>query len=268
MNTRQADDVAKGVGRAAAGALLFALPIFMTMEVWRLALAMPNTRIALLIIVTVAAAVALSYYYGIRQDSGWREASFDAGIALLVGFAVAGLILWLLSIVGPGLSWRNALSIIALEALPATIGASFARGQLGDSQEAGHQDPTYSHELFFMTAGAAVFAANVAPTEEVVLIAGKISEFAVVALVIVELAVMHAFVYALDFRGGSQHEGALWSAFARFTVVGYVIAFAVSTYLLWSFGRFDGTGLLPALMQTVVLCLPASVGAAAARLIL
>jgi hypothetical protein len=32
----------------------------------------------------------------------------DAGVALLVGFTVAGLILWLLSVVEPAVSWREA----------------------------------------------------------------------------------------------------------------------------------------------------------------
>jgi uncharacterized membrane protein len=57
-------------------------------------------------------------------------------------------------------------------------------------------------------------------------------------------------------------------AFASYTVVGFVMAFSVSAYLLWTFGRFDGTELLPTVMESVVLALPASLGAASARLIL
>lgn len=154
-----------------------------------------------------------------------------------------------------------------MEALPATIGASFARSQLGEGQDASGSDPSYGHELFLMVAGAAVFAANIAPTEEVVLIAAKMTELDALILVAVELALMHAFVYAVGFKGGSESPG-FAAAFARFTVVGYAIAVLVSSYLLWSFGRFDDTGLLPVAVQTIVLALPASLGAAAARLIL
>ncbi|MGY1836910.1 DUF2391 family protein [Blastococcus sp. SYSU DS0510] len=42
----------------------------------------------------------------------------------------------------------------------------------------------------------------------------------------------------------------------------------MSAYLLWTLGRFDDTGLLMVVTETVVLALPASLGAAAARLIL
>ena len=119
-----------------------------------------------------------------------------------------------------------------------------------------------------MLAGAVVFAANIAPTEEVVLLAGLMAPGHGVALVALELAVMHGFVYGVDFAGGSQSPGGFVRVFLLFTVVGYVIALAVSAYLLWTFGRFDGTGLTELVTQTVVLALPASVGAAAARLIL
>jgi uncharacterized membrane protein len=66
---QQADEVLKGIGRAAGGALLFALPIFMTMEVWRVAVSMPNHRLALLIVVTIAMAVVLEYHLGFRESS-------------------------------------------------------------------------------------------------------------------------------------------------------------------------------------------------------
>ncbi len=263
-------DVLMGVGRAIGGALLFALPIFMTMEVWRLAVAIPNYRIGLLIGVTIAVAVVLSFYLGFRKESiGWGEATIDAGVAMLVGFTTAGALLWLLSVVEPFGSWRNAVSIVTVEALPATIGASFARSQLGQGgEDSSEREPSYIHELFFMFAGAIVFAANVAPTEEVVLVAAKMSDLTVLVLVVVELMLMHGFVYGVGFKGSAQSPDDFGAAFVRFTVVGYVIALAASAFILWALGRFDGTALLPSVMQTVVLALPAGLGAAAARLIL
>lgn len=265
-----ADDVLRGVGRAVGGALLFALPIFLTMEVWRIGTVISNVRLALLIVLTVVVALVLSYYLGFISTSrgDWGEATIDAGVALLVGFLVAGALLCLLSVIEPLSSWRDAVSIVTLEALPATIGASFARSQLGEGTGDGESDPSYAHELFLMAAGAVVFAANIAPTEEVVLVAGKLSEIDATLVVVIELALMHGFVYGVGFRGGAASPDGFWSAFVHFTVVGYVIAFGVSAYLLWSFGRFDGTGSIAAVMQTVVLALPASLGAAAARLIL
>jgi uncharacterized membrane protein len=81
---------------------------------------------------------------------------------------------------------------------------------------------------------------------------------------------MHAFVFAAGFRGSPdapEHETG-WSLFLRFTVVGYAVALLVSAYVLWTFGRFEGHLIQANTMQTVVLALPAGLGAAAARLIL
>ncbi len=114
----------------------------------------------------------------------------------------------------------------------------------------------------------AVFSTSIAPTEEVVLLAAKMSELNARLLVAFSLTVMHEFVYGVGFRGGSPSPGGFWAVFMTHTVVGYVIALTVGAYLLWTFVRFDGLAPQPILAQTLVLGLPASVGAAAARLIL
>ena len=69
-------------------------------------------------------------------------------------------------------------------------------------------------------------------------------------------------------RARRRTIGGVLRSFVTLTVVGYVIALALSAYLLWTFGRFDGVGATMVLTQAVVLALPASLGAAAARLIL
>ena len=86
------------------------------------------------------------------------------------------------------------------------------------------------------------------------------------AAVALTVAVMHAFVYGW---GDGPWDGTpWWSDFLRFTVVGYVLALALSLYALWTFGRVDDVGTGPVLMTSVVLAIPAGLGAAAARLIL
>lgn len=261
-------ELMRGLGRAFGGAVLFALPIFMTMEVWALALSIPNHRVGLLVAVTVATAFVLARYLGIRDTPPrWRDAGVDAAIALFVGFLAATVVLSLLSVIEPTLRWRDAVSVVAVQALPATIGAALARAQLAEARRPARHERSYLHEMFLMAAGAVVLAANIAPTEEVVLIAAKMSDEEALLLVGFEIALMHGFVYSVGFRGGS-HDAGFWAPFTRFTLVGYAIALLVSGYVLWSLGRFDGTGLLPIVVQTVVLALPASIGAAAARLIL
>jgi putative integral membrane protein (TIGR02587 family) len=89
-------------------------------------------------------------------------------------------------------------------------------------------------------------------------------------LAFVSLMIMHAFVYAIEFRGQEAISPAtsFWNAFLRFTVVGYTVVLLISVYVLWTFGRTDATAPEGVMMATVVLGFPAAVGAAAARLIL
>ncbi len=157
--------------------------------------------------------------------------------------------------------------MVALETLPAAVGASYARSQLRQTS-ADPQQGGYGHELFLMTAGAVVFAANVAPTEEIVLLAAEATAWHGLALVALSLLLMHAFVYWVGFTGEEQAQHGPLHAFVSLTVVGYALAVAVAAYLLWTLGRFDQTGGAMIVMESIVLALPASLGAAAARLIL
>ncbi|HEV2132091.1 MAG TPA: DUF2391 family protein, partial [Longimicrobiaceae bacterium] len=128
----------------------------------------------------------------------------------------------------------------------------------------------YGGEIFLMAVGALFLAFNLAPTEEMVLIAYKMTEWHAIALAIISLLLMHAFVYALEFRGQAPvpPDTPWWSTFLRLTVVGYAIALLMSVYVLWTFGRLEGLSLEAMAIATVVLSFPAALGAAATRLIL
>ena len=81
---------------------------------------------------------------------------------------------------------------------------------------------------------------------------------------------MHVFVYAVEFRGQASRpdHATVAGEFLRLTVVGYAMVLVISAYVLWTFGRTDGLDTLEQVHATVVLGFPASIGAAAARLIL
>jgi putative integral membrane protein (TIGR02587 family) len=102
------------------------------------------------------------------------------------------------------------------------------------------------------------------------LIANKMTPLPAIALVVLSLLLMHAFVYAVDFRGQADVPAGMsrWGLFLRYTVPGYAIALLASVYLLWTFGRTDGAGLEHLATTAVVLAFPASIGAAAARLMI
>jgi putative integral membrane protein (TIGR02587 family) len=261
------------LARAFAGAIIFGLPLLMTMEMWALGFYMEPLRLALFLAVMFPLLVVLGYYAGFEADAGWRDLVVSACVAYAVAFVAAAAGLALLGTLGPGMSVEEIVGKISLQAIPASIGAMLARSQLGEREEQESEErrrDTYHGELFLATVGALFLAFNVAPTEEVVLISTMMTEWHALALVGVSLAIMHAFVYAVEFRGQTAVHPELspWSEFLRLTVVAYALALLVSLYVLWSFGRSDGLAFGELLMQTVVLGFPAAIGAAAARLIL
>ncbi|HEX5580688.1 MAG TPA: TIGR02587 family membrane protein [Gemmatimonadaceae bacterium] len=273
---REEDDVDRrfliGLARAFAGAMLFALPMLMTEEMWQLGFYMDRWRLVLLLVVQLPLLVGLSYMSGFEPTFDLVEDAVDACAALAVGFVSSAALLALMGVIGGGTSADEVIGKVALHAVPASMGALLAQSQLGGEeheQELEERGATYWGELFLMAVGALFFAFNMAPTEEMLLIAFKMNDWQVLLLAALSLAAMHGFVYAVEFSGQEQiPTGGPVSAFFRLSVVGYALALLVSAYVLWTFGRFDGTALLPALVSTLVLGFPAAIGAAAARLVL
>jgi putative integral membrane protein (TIGR02587 family) len=262
-----------GLARAFAGALIFSLPILMTMEMWWLGFTMSKLRLALLILLTIPLLIGLSHYMGFEETFGIKDDALDAFVALAVGFIAGAATLGIFSVIGFDMSAQEIIGKISVQAVPGSIGAMFAQSELGGrdrkkEQRRGHAG--YGGEIFIMAAGALFLAFNVAPTEEMLLIAHQMSVWHSIALALVSLLVMHAFVYALEFHGTASipPETRFWSVFLRYTIVGYAVALLMSLYILWTFGRTDGLALTQTVSILVVLGFPSAVGVAAARLIL
>ena len=264
---------AVGLARAFGGALIFSLPILMTMEMWWLGFSIPKVRLALLLLLTIPLLIGLSHYMGFEETFGLKDDALDAFVALAVGFISGASILFIFSVIEPGMSAYEIVGKITIQAVPGSIGAMFAQSELGGQEgkkEEKKRHAGYGGEIFIMAAGSLFLAFNVAPTEEMMLIAHQMSPLHSIALVLVSLLIMHAFVYAVEFHGTpSIPEGTpFWSVFLRFTIVGYAAALSMSLYILWTFGRLEGLAPEQIIAILVVLGFPSAVGAAAARLIL
>jgi putative integral membrane protein (TIGR02587 family) len=272
INTSAGRQFLVALARAFGGAILFALPLLMTMEMWALGFSMDGLRLALFITIMLPVLGGLAYYAGFEQSFGWRDFVLNSLVACAVGFSAAAGILLLIGGLEPGMSAREMVGKVALQAVPGSIGAMLARSQLGarDEEQEEERRETYGGELFLAAVGALFLAFNVAPTEEVVLIAQMMTGWQAVALAAVSLLMMHAFVYAVEFRGQTAIAPGIspWSEFLRLTVVSYALALLVCLYVLWTFGRADGLAMHELLIEVVVLGFPAALGAAAARLIL
>jgi len=268
-----------GIARGGAGALLFALPMLMTMEMWELGFYMDRARLLILMVLNIPLLIVLSDRVGFEETTTWSQATRDASVAYCLGIAASGLILMAMGVLRSDQAPHEVIGMIAVQAVPASIGAMLGRSQLGgqaDDKDANGEDPTheretsYAGELFLMAVGALFLNLNVAPTEEMILLSYKMSPWHAILIIVASLALMHGFVYALSFRGSHDlAEGTPgWHAFVRFTIPGYVIAGLISAFCLWTFHRTDDVGTTQVLMMIVILSFPGAIGAAAARLIL
>lgn len=262
-----------GLARAFGGALLFSLPILMTNEMWDLGFTADRLRLALLLLLMIPVLIGLSHYCGFEATFEWKDDAVDAFVGYAVAFAASCLVLSLFGELRPGMSWDEWVGKTSLQAVGGSIGALLAEGQFGmrDDHSKKEKDPTsHGGELFLMLVGALFLALNIAPTDEVTLIANMMGPIQGIALILFSLVIMHAFVYAVGFRGQADvpEDTPRWSLFVRYTVPGYAIALATSVYLQWTFGQIDGVGWHHFVVTTVVLAFPASIGAATARLLL
>lgn len=279
-----------GLGRGAAGALLFGVPMLMTMELWELGFYIERYRLLILLTATIPLLVFLADRVGFERTGTLAEACRDATIAYALGIVMSTAILMLFGDIKLGMPISEIVGKVAIQAVPASIGALLGRSQLGGSSDSQDRDEPdedkdgdrneeavrdrlstrYSQELFLMGVGALFLNLNVAPTEEIILISFKMTPWHALATILVSIAIMHAFVYAVAFQGSHEvPEGTpWWHAFFRFTLPGYIIAMAISLYVLWTFGRLDDVGPTQVLISAIVLSFPGAIGAAAARLIL
>ncbi|WP_298744127.1 TIGR02587 family membrane protein [uncultured Brevundimonas sp.] len=260
---------ARDLGRAFGGALLFSLPLLMTMEMWWFGFILEPARLAVFLLVALPLLVGLGFYAGFSaRHHGLGHALLDTLVALAVGFLVAAAVLALFGVLEPGAAPRQIAGQLVLQAVAGAMGALLAGRQLGEGgTEVGDEEQArYPGELFLMVAGALFLALNMAPTEEMILIAYRMSPLHVAGLMAASLLVMHAIVYKVGFAGQEEHDRP-FAAFVHFTLAGYGLVLLTSLYVLWVFGRTQGHGLAEIVDAVVVLSFPGAIGAAAARLL-
>ncbi len=261
------------LGRALAGALIFALPMLMTMEMWWLGFYMDPLRLALLLALLLPLLVRLSRYGGLRPTASVWDDAADALVSVGAAFVAAAAILCIFGVITAEMPLREIIGKVALETFAGSIGAMLSRSLLGSKEAAEEKEAaeqTYSGEIFLMVVGALFLSLNVAPTEEMILIAFQMNVWREIGLILLTLVLMHALVYSVEFGGTERPhpDKTFWSVFAGFTLVGYALVLLVSLYVLWTFGRTDDTAIHEIISMVVVLSFPGAIGAATARLIL
>ena len=264
-------------GRGVAGGLMFSLPLLYTMEVWWAGFIAHPYRLLAYVVVTFLLLLGYNRYAGLRRDSSMKEVAIDSVEEMGIGLLLAGLVLFLVGRITLGMPTNEIVGLIVVEAMTVAIGVSIGTAQLGagGKEDEGLRGGSSKNEIHFggqmvlAFLGAVLFAANLAPTEEIIIVAIETSWLRLIGLAVFSLLIAFLILHYSDFKGAEEFVSADHPTLILLgTVLTYAIALTASAMILWFFGRFDGVTMYTALAQTVALGLAATLGASAGRLLL
>lgn len=275
--------------RAVSGGMLFGIPLLYTMEVWWIGSETTPRRMFFVLLVTFVPVLLLIRTTGFRstRDVLWRDALADSVETVALGLVSVTALLVLLREITAATPLEEALGKIVYEAAPFAIGIAVAqhvlrRGRAQGDEEDGDGDGgggigNAEGDGFLATVadvgatlvGSLFVAFNVAPTDEVPMLAAAMPPVWLVAVMGASLAASYCIVFVAGFSNQEQRRsqpGILQHPVTE-TVVSYLLSLAAAAMMLWFFqklGRdhpFDMS-----LSHVVVLGLPAAIGGAAGRL--
>jgi putative integral membrane protein (TIGR02587 family) len=233
-----------------------------------------------LVYVLLALVLLLGYnrYAGLHPDSTWTEVAIDSIEEMGIGLLLSAVVLLLIGRIRPGQGVGEIVGRTVVEAVTVAIGVSVGTAQLGGNGGQGKapkpgmgrgDGESLTGQLTLAVCGAVLFAANVAPTEEIVVVGLEMPGVQLAGLGVATMVVGALVLYYSDFHGArrwAKREG--FGGVFRGTVITYAVALVASAAILWLFGRFDGAGPRTIVGETVALGVASTLGASAGRLLI
>jgi putative integral membrane protein (TIGR02587 family) len=289
--------------RVASGGLLFGIPLLFTMEVWWIGSYTDPVRILGVLLATFIPVFLLNRTAGFRstKDTRLSDALIDSVEAIAVGIVLVTLLLILLREITFDSAMGESLGKIVYEATPFGLGIALAHhfirrddsetngsdtegidtdgsdtdgSDAGDDSPVQHSDDDRGLNATLADVGAAaigsVFIAfNIAPTDEVPMLAAAMPPLWLIGVVAASLVVSYLIVFEAGFsdqKARRSQKGILQRPITE-TVASYLIGLATAALMLWYFQRLDSSDPWELnLSRVVVLGLPAAVGGAAGRI--
>lgn len=270
MQKTKISETIKEYGRGVVGGLLFSLPLLYTMEVWWTGFIASPEKLVAFIIFTFLLLLGYNRHAGMKPDTSFKEILHESVEDIALAFLVAFLFLLLISKVDFSMSISEIAGKVIVESMIVAIGVSVGTAQLGD-QPAGSKedsgDSKFLQMIVLAICGAALISSSVAPTEEILDIAIISDGLELLFMILVSLLISGVILFYSDFKGTGSIKGGFGKVISHL-VINYFIALIVSLMMLWFFGRIGGYGLSIVIAQTIVLAIPASLGASAGRLLI
>ena len=279
--------------RAIAGGTIVGMPLLYTMEMWQHGMSLSEAHLLMLLGATLLVNMLFSYLSGFRYECSITGAAMESVTAVGIAILLSTGILSLIGEIDFAMSASEILGKILIEAAVVSIGISFAAAQMegrsrtgennqhaGDERAEAEPSPdaplTISdrqlradlREFAAALAGSTVFALNVAPTEEITLIASRLAPLQLLALLAFAILLCYIILFASEFAGHQVHEKTLFQHPISETVLTCAVSLAVAAALLFFVGERTLLSNFATFMAGVVtLGFPAIVGGAAGRLI-
>ncbi|BAC90093.1 TIGR02587 family membrane protein [Gloeobacter violaceus] len=280
---RELGDVIRGT----CGGFLFGIPLLYTMEVWWIGAWIGPPRLLVALALTFVVVFLLNRTAGFRstRDVRVEDALRDSIEAMALGAICTLLMLVLLREITPQTALGEALGKVVFESVPFTIGIALANLLLRtDSDESASQAPNQDNQspgtqdalngtltdLGFTAIGAVFIAFNIAPTDEISMLAAATSPPWLLLIVLASLLISYGIVFEADFadqKKRARQQGLFQQPLSE-TVFSYLVSLAIAAAMLWFFDRlvFDDPWQVW-LSHTLLLGLPATIGGAAGRLV-
>ncbi|MBD2523928.1 TIGR02587 family membrane protein [Nostoc sp. FACHB-133] len=272
--------------RGACGGFLFGIPLLYTMEVWWIgSRAKPQ-------LMMMAIALMFIVVYLLNQIEGFRkrrynwlapQAAMDTVEAIAIGLACSTFVLLLLRELTLETSLKESLGKIIFESVPFALGVALANQLLGDSRnsngEAQKLDSTTSNQKDELNAtfadvggtliGATIIAFNIAPTDEITMLAAAASPPWELAMIATSLLIAYGIVFQAGFSDQQKRreQKGIFQRPSSETIMSYLVSLLASAFMLWFFQKLTFSD--PWTMwldHTLMLGLPATIGGAAGRL--
>ena len=256
------------VGRGIAWGLVFGMPVLYTMEIWLGGREVSPLSLLGVLIGTIFLNIQVAYFAGMRAKNNrhsFRFALEDSITSMGLALVLSALILVSIGQVNTAMGAEAQVSKIVLEACLMSVGITFTNIKFKDVPRKKFEVTPASHRHHLMAAagGAFIYSFSVAPTEEVILIASKLTSGGLIFLFFLELIFCYIVLHASGLKHRNFSMDATLEVFRTWTM-----AFLIAGLLLLCIGFGDLTFQDPLLFETtLVLTFPAIIGASAGRLV-
>lgn len=269
--------------RGACGGFLFGIPLLYTMEVWWIGSLAQPPMILVALIITFFVIYLLNRTEGFRKYAKSNrpyEAVIDTVEAMAIGIICATFMLILLRELTFDTFLKESIGKIVYESVPFTLGVALSNQFLaGDkkgnsaeqNKQTNNQDDLHAtlSDIGGTLIGATVIAFNIAPTDEIPMLAAAVSPNWLLAVIATSLLLTYGIVFEAGFANQQKRfrQRGIFQRPLGETIMAYLVSLIAGMFMLWFFQKLTFSD--PWTMwldHALLLGLPASIGGAAGRL--